>query len=267
MVLPVSTQRLYFKMNIMKKIFTLFMSLMVGMAVFAAPIKVTEARPKSSVTIQSADNADIRVEIDGRVFDPADNSIRINGLEAGMHRIKVSRESRDRRGGGNVYSMKGKKFDVIYNSTINIKARTNVQLSIDRFGRVSIQETRKTNGRNDDWKEYDYGTGGFGGYDNHQGYESGMSDRDFRGVLASISKEWLESNKLKSATQIVSGNSLTSAQVKQLVLLFSFETNKLELAKQAYANTVDKRNYSMLNDVFSFSSSRDELARFIRNFR
>lgn len=248
----------------MKKIFTLFMSLMVGMAVFAAaPIKATEARPKSSVTIQSADNADIRVEIDGRLFDPGDNSIRVNGLEAGMHRIKISREKR----GGNVYNMRGKRFDVIYSSTINVRPRTNVMISIDRFGRTDIQEVRKNNGRNNDWREYDYGTGGFGGYDNHYGYESGMSDREFRGIMESISKEWLESNKLRSATHIVSNNNLTSAQVKQLVLLFSFETNKLELAKQAYVNTVDKRNYSMLYDVFSFSSSRDELARFIRNFR
>ena len=99
------------------------------------------------------------------------------------------------------------------------------------------------------------------------GYEKGMNDREFNQVLQSISKEWLESNKLKSATQIVKTNSLTSAQVKQLVLLFSFESNKLELAKQAYQNTVDKKNYFMINDVFSFNSSKDELARFIRNFR
>jgi hypothetical protein len=251
-------------MNIMKKIFTLFMSLMVGMAVFAAaPNKATEVRPKSSVTIQSADNADIRVEIDGRLFDPRDNSIRVNGLESGMHRIKISREKR----GGNVYNMRGKRFDVIYNSSINVRARTNLMISIDRFGRVDIQEVRKNNGRNNDWKEYEYGTGGFGGYDNHYGYESGMSDREFSRVIESISKEWLESNKLKSATHIVTSNRLTTAQVKQMVLMFGFESNKLEIAKQAYANTVDKRNYSMLNDVFSFNSSRDELARFIRNFR
>lgn len=249
-------------MNTMKKIFTLFMSLMVGMAIFAAPVKTTEARPKSSLTIQSVDNADIVVEIDGRRFEPNDNSIRVNGLEAGMHRIKISREKKTP-----VYNMRSQRLDVIYNSTINVKARTNMSISIDRYGRATVQETRKNNGRKDDWKEYDYGTGGFGGYDNHYGYESGMSDRDFSRVLQSISKEWLESNKLKSATHIVTSNSLTSAQVKQVVLLFSFESNKLELAKQAYTNTVDKRNYSMLNDVFSFSSSRDELARFIRNTR
>jgi hypothetical protein len=85
--------------------------------------------------------------------------------------------------------------------------------------------------------------------------------------LQSIEKEWLESNKLKSAIQIVKTNGLTSAQVKEMALLFSFENNKLELAKQAYTNTVDKRNYYILNDVFSFSSSKDELNRYIHNAR
>jgi DNA invertase Pin-like site-specific DNA recombinase len=59
----------------------------------------------------------------------------------------------------------------------------------------------------------------------------------------------------------------TSQQVKELLQLFTFENNKLELAKYAYRNTVDKRTYFIVNDVFSFGSSRDELARFIRDFR
>ena len=50
-------------------------------------------------------------------------------------------------------------------------------------------------------------------------------------------------------------------------MLFGIESNKLNLAKQAYANTVDKRNYSIVNDAFNFNSSKDELARFIRNIR
>jgi hypothetical protein len=106
-----------------------------------------------------------------------------------------------------------------------------------------------------------------GDYDSNYGYERGMDNREFNQVIQSIEKEWLESNKLKSASQIVRSNNLTSAQVKQLVLLFSFESNKLELAKQAYQNTVDKKNYFIINDAFSFSGSRDELARYIRNVR
>ncbi len=147
-----------------------------------------------------------------------------------------------------------------------VKPKTHVKITIDRFGKPFTEEKKIRGNRKDDWdtdRGYDFDQNGkFGDYDNNYGYE-GMEDREFRQVLQSIDKEWLETNKLKSATQIVRSNSLTSAQVKQLVLMFSFESNKLELAKQAYQNTVDKKNYYMLNDAFSFNSSKDELARYI----
>ena len=51
------------------------------------------------------------------------------------------------------------------------------------------------------------------------------------------------------------------------MLLFSFENNRLEIAKLAFRKTVDKQNYFMLNEALTFSSSKDELARFIRESR
>jgi hypothetical protein len=92
-----------------------------------------------------------------------------------------------------------------------------------------------------------------------------MSDYEFDRVLDNISKERFENNMLRSATQIINSNYFTSQQVKELLQLFGFENNKLDLAKLAYDKTVDQRNFSIINDVFSYSSSRDELARYIRN--
>jgi hypothetical protein len=276
----------------MKKISTLVASLFVGMAVFATPATTfgktkpapsvsAATRPMSALTIQSSDNADIKVVLDGRRFEPNDNSLRIDNVENGSHMIKIYKEKRN--GSFNIF---GKKYDVVFNSTITVKPRTSMTISIDRANRISMADSRvRGNGGYDNggysnggWADHnfdyghgnnagDYGQGQQGGWDNHSGYSAGMNDREFSAVLQSINKEWLETNKLKSADHVVTSNQLSSAQVKQLVQLFSFESNKLELAKDAYANTVDKRNYTMINDVFSFNSSKDELARFIRNFR
>ncbi len=79
-----------------------------------------------------------------------------------------------------------------------------------------------------------------------------------------IRKEWFENNRLTSAKTIIDKNNFTAQQVKEMMLLFSFENNKLEIAKYAYRKTVDKQNYYVVNDAFTFSSSKDELARFIR---
>ena len=94
-----------------------------------------------------------------------------------------------------------------------------------------------------------------------------MSGREFEQMKESIRKEWFENNRLTSVKFIMDKSNFTTAQVKELMLLFTFESNKLEVAKYAYRKTVDKQNYYQLNDALTFSSSKDELARFIRESR
>ena len=70
---------------------------------------------------------------------------------------------------------------------------------------------------------------------------------------------------MKSASYIIEGNFFTTAQVKSMMSLFNFENNKLAIAKQAYAKTLDKENYRCIADELSFSGSKEALARFIRD--
>lgn len=261
----------------MKTIFTLLSSMILSAAVLAAPADHNR-KQKSILTVRSLDQGDIRVVVDGRRFEPGRNAVMISGLETGHHTVKIYRQRHN-----GMFNILGKKYEMVYRTSLMVKSKTHVTISIDRFGRTSISESRIRGNRyndrdnrdydrnNRDWdddRDFDFDRDGkFGDYDSNYGYERGMDDREFRLVLQSIDKEWLETNKLKSATQVVRSNSLTSAQVKQLVLMFSFESNKLELAKQAYHNTVDKRNYYIINDAFSFDGSKQELARFIRNAR
>lgn len=246
----------------MKTFFTLFASLFLSVAVFAA------ARPTSTLTIKSADNSDIRVVLDGKRFEPNDNALMISNLEEGMHSVKVYKQ----RNSG-VYTILGKKYELVYNTTVNLKKRTHLFVTIERNGRISMSENKlKGNGgfngrdRDDDYFDYD-NDGQWGDYDAPNSYSRGMNASEFNRVLQSIDREWLESNKLKSAIQVVRSNNLSSAQVKEIMLLFGFENNKLEVAKQAYANTVDKRNYDVVVNTLTFSNNRAELERFIRTGR
>jgi hypothetical protein len=83
----------------------------------------------------------------------------------------------------------------------------------------------------------------------------------------SLRKESFENNRITSAKFVIEKNSFTTAQVRELMLLFTFENNRLEIAKSAYRKVVDKNNYYQLNDALTFSSSKEELARFIRQSR
>lgn len=94
-----------------------------------------------------------------------------------------------------------------------------------------------------------------------------MDNRDFNQAKETLRNEWFENTRVTSAKQIISANYFTSQQVKELLQLFTFENNKLELAKLAYSRSTDRNNYYLVNDVFTYSNSKDELARYIRDFR
>ena len=299
----------------MKTFFTLLASLILSAAVFAA-----EHKSKSVLTIKSFDRGDIRVIIDGRRFEPNDNYMRIQGIETGYHNVKIYRE----RNNG-FFTIFGHQYEVVFNNSVTIRPRTNVMISVDRFGRATVNENRANGwhgrddrgysgrdnrdygGQNDrgfedrdsrNWdsnhdfnfdhggnqgdynkdqdgkfgdRDRDHHDGSFGDNDdreyNDNSTNRAMNDFEFNRVLASIDKEWFETNKAKSATQIINSNYLSTSQVKQLLQLFSSENARLDLAKKAYSKTVDQKNYFMINDVLSFNSSKDELARYIRNFR
>lgn len=280
----------------MKKIFTLFTSFFLTIALLAAD------RPKSMLTIKSADQNDIRVVIDGRRFEPADNYMRIRDMRPGYHSIKIYRE----RNLG-IFTIFGQRYDVVFNNSMFIKPNSNVMISIDRFGRAQVFENRiwgrrfedgdmqhdhdfdfgrghndgdygdrdrNWNDRDSRWGDRDDtngGSGNYGGYDRNGGYSNGgnfgrtLSDIEFNTVLNNISRERSENNMMKSATQIISTNYFSAEQVKEMLQLFNFEDNKLQLAKLAYDKTVDQRNYFVVNDVFNYGSSKDELARYIRS--
>jgi hypothetical protein len=101
------------------------------------------------------------------------------------------------------------------------------------------------------------------GYTGTVGCPYPMSEADFASAKTSISSKSFEDSKLTIAKQIMAANCLLCTQVKEIMMLFSFEDTKLELAKYAYGYTFDIGNYYKLNDAFTFESSIDELNTYI----
>jgi hypothetical protein len=90
-----------------------------------------------------------------------------------------------------------------------------------------------------------------------------MSERDFddlQSMVRSISFSDSKQNVIKEA---VPGHCISAVQVKQLMSLFSFEADKLAVAKYLYSYTSDQQNYFKVNEAFSFSTSVDELKKYI----
>jgi hypothetical protein len=87
---------------------------------------------------------------------------------------------------------------------------------------------------------------------------------EFDDIKATIKKQSFSSSMLSMAKQIITSKKcFTVAQITQIVKLFSFDGDQLDIAKFAYDFTIDKPNYYKVTDALSFSSSKDDLLKFI----
>jgi hypothetical protein len=180
----------------------------------------------------------------------------ISGLEPTYHNVKVYQQSFQ----GPVGSF-GYDRDVLFNGPVLLKPRTNLTIALDECGEITMNETtRRRREFGDTWQpgRPDYH------FRDDNVYSRAIDNNEFDRVLWAITKENFETNRMTSAEQIISGNYFTTAQLKQLLRLFNYENNKLRLAKLGYNKVVDQDNYYSLSDMFSFNSSRDELAHCIR---
>jgi hypothetical protein len=127
----------------------------------------------------------------------------------------------------------------------------------DRDDRGGRNNDYPYNDRNDDrYEREDHNRGGYQ-----------MSNERFSKAMFILERENFDNTRFTIAKEIVEDNYLSAGQVKQMLQLFSFDVNKLELAKYAYTKTIDKNNYFMLYDVFAMNSYKERLAEFVRNNR
>lgn len=92
----------------------------------------------------------------------------------------------------------------------------------------------------------------------------GMNPRDYEEVVRMISEENFDEKRLTKAERIIVNNPMSARQIAGICQLFTFEANRLEFAKFAYHHCVDPNRYYVLDEVFTFNSSKEELYEFTR---
>jgi hypothetical protein len=247
----------------MKSIFTLLVSSIFSLSSFAFR--------GAQISISSISNEKVVADVNGRLYYMDDKGISVQDLQSGFYTIKIYTEKkknngnkhRDNASKGNdliynnrVYLRDGQLFDMRVNRNGNVEVRENLN---DRIGRRYNEDDDFDNNRsrNRDYRDNRY----------ENDYNKAMSFHEFGQVRESLKRIWLERSRVTAARQILDRNYFLSWQIKELLLLFSSENSKLELAKHAYSSTTDKQAFYIVNDVFTFNRSKDELARYIREYR
>lgn len=246
----------------MKNIFTLFALLLTMYSGNSQPIETSRRlnNYQSKFTVSTLLSDRINIQIDGSNYNTRGNedAITINNIRSGYHSVKVFRQKKSRN---NYIWNNSKKMQLIYEGNIYVKPQFHVDLVINRFGKVFVDERRidpRYDHEDDDQNEW-------GNMDDD--LLQPMNTNAFEQFKQVIRNENFDNTRLVLARQTISENYFSSAQVKEILHLFSFENNKLDMAEYSYKYTVDKKNYFILNDAFAFSSSKEELARFIKAYR
>ena len=278
----------------MKTIFTLLLSSIFSLA--------SMAYDGTRLTVTSVSNNKMFVEVDGRRYNLDGNTVSISSIRPGTHTVKVVRELK-RKAGWNLGNG-NRREETIYNIKVTFRNGYHFDILVNRFGKVLIDERRMD--PNDDWydeddsydrnddrvwddarnndrnrDDEDYDNDGRDNRDNRDydddrnnddpryddNYNQAMNNNDFTQAKESLRREWFENTRLETAKQIIDQNYFTSKQVKEMVLLFTFENNRLDIAKYAYGKTVDKGNYFVMNDAFTFNSNKEKLSEYIREYK
>ena len=95
------------------------------------------------------------------------------------------------------------------------------------------------------------------------GCSSAMADASFQKMKKSVNDKPFSDTKMSTAKVATKNACLSTEQIKDICSLFSMDDDKLTYAKYAYAYCVDKANFYHVSEIFSFSTTTDELNEFI----
>lgn len=90
-----------------------------------------------------------------------------------------------------------------------------------------------------------------------------ISNETFQEIVTAIKKAQYENDRIIVAKEKLVNNCMNTQQVQKLMEIFTHDREKMELAKNAYAITIDKDNYKILVENFQFSENKTEFLQFI----
>ena len=105
--------------------------------------------------------------------------------------------------------------------------------------------------------------GGWGNGGNNGNGGQFQNKLDINDLTSRMRSSGFDSDRLTLAKRAVVSSGILSQEVALLLKQFSFESSRLDFAKYAYAYTQDQNNYFKVYDSFDFSSSSQELDKFI----
>lgn len=244
------------------------------------------AKEKSTLEMRVWNNRPFELTLNGMKYR-SQGFLRIEDLRAGIYQVQITQREANR------YHAKGFKITRVFSGTLRIPAQSRVRTeagrsknlivhSIERLGPVErpglpqrpVAESCPYEHTYDGEDHYESGwTNSDEGWseDNDWYYadevlrpEAVLGEAEYGDILNRMTESWFEEDRLIIARQAIGNRAISSEQALELAGTFSFESTRLEFAKYAYLKVIDPQRFYIVNDAFSFSSSKRELDEFIQ---
>lgn len=216
-------------------IFTLFI-----LFILASAQKSKSASYYSSLYVELDRDKYFEVILDGDSKKGYGN-IEFRYISSGRYRLKIYELQKS-------YPSTNTHRKLLYNNYINFDEGCEVYVYYDSWDKIYLEH------RNCDDQ-----------YNKKRHHKDYLSDREFREALDVVKNQSFESGREAVAKQVISDYDITIDQLVDILNQMWFESTKLELAKYGYDNMDDTRGFYKVYNVFSFSSSVDELTEYINS--
>lgn len=225
--------------------------LLILFSLFATSFAQITAQPGlCSIVISTLNNEPITVLLDNAVQNPTPQpTITLDGIPAGTHNIKINRHT-----GILSYTVVDKTV-LLYPNT-----RVSYVLQINSLYQYDLVPTGTQ-----PWSPTPAFTPPIEGYNGPYGCPAPtLNARDFDALKETIKNQPFGNVQLSIAKQAIANHCLLSQEVAELMRLFNFENEKLEVAKFAYTHTCDQGRYFVVHNALTFPTSKEELSRYIQ---
>ena len=148
---------------------------------------------------------------------------------------------------------------------VTLRPRNEMRLVLDFFSRQGLFLLEEVNLGN----AHDgyYGRQWNDVWNRSYGGASMMRGGEFARFYDMYKKQSFDNDKINFFRMQKNAVSFTTEQVSLLMKEMSFDDNKLIIAKEAYPNVVDPKNYYLLHDSFDFSLAQKRFADFLQSVR
>lgn len=211
---------------------------------FVGIMSFGQVKANANLTVQTSEMGFYSLEMNGQFFDFNQNTYTLPNVMPGVHNVRIHRWI---QGFGNQGS-----WNIVFQGVVNVMHMHNTIILYNSWSGTHVQHYPIMGGPNMPFPNQ--GMPGANGMHNG-GYLMGMTPVVFDQFIMQMNNMSFDSNKVEYAKFAIRQNGITVAQLKIAMGKLSFDSNRLDLAKNAYQFTIDRQNYFLLQDAFSFQSN------------